>query len=120
MLTKLQTLASLYRELGFRWSAFRVAYALRLRTGIVRLQMPQYEWNDRPLETWLKKDIPSNPESFAEWRKQNSPKFFFHKQTAGRVAEGVSRPSILPPNLSWNPQTAIDEADRVLSGGRGV
>jgi hypothetical protein len=116
MLTKLQTLASLYRELGFRWSAFRVAYALRLRTGIVRLQMPQYEWNDRPLETWLKKDIPSNPESFAEWRKQNSPKFFFHKQTAGRVAEGVSRPSELPPNLSWNPQTAIDEADRVLSG----
>ena len=123
MLTKLRTLASLYRELGFRWSAFRLTYAIRLRTGSIRLQMPQYHWNDRPLETWLKKDIPSSPESYAQWRKENSPKFFFdsfQNKTSGRVelseTKTVSGPSQLSPNLSWNPQTAIDEANRILKG----
>src|SRR5512140_1492686 len=77
MLTKLRTFASLYRELGLRWLAFRLTYAFRLRTGLIRRQMPQYKWSDRPLETWLKNDIPSKPESYAQWRKQNSPKFFF-------------------------------------------
>jgi hypothetical protein len=94
MLDKIRALASLYWELGPRWSAFRLAYAFRLRTGLIRLQMPQYKWTDRPLETWLKK-----PE-----------------QTAGQVAEGVSRPGELPTNLPWDKQTAIDEADRILKG----
>jgi asparagine synthase (glutamine-hydrolysing) len=103
MLTKLRTLASLYRELGFRWSAFRVAYAFRHRTGLIRLQIPQYEWGDRPLETWLKKDIPSNPEAYTQWRKNNLPTFLFGK-------------AIYPENTLWNKQTAIDEANRILSG----
>src|ERR1700752_2419957 len=120
MLTKLRTFASLYRELGFRWSVFRVTYAFRLRTGLIRLQMPQYRWEDRPLETWLKRDVPSTPEAYARWRKQNSPKFFFDEQPAGRVGAGasrpVSRPGELPPNVPWNKKTAIDEANRILAG----
>ena len=106
MLTKLRTLASLYRELGPRWLAFRLAYAFRLRTGLIRLQFPQYKWDDRPLGTWLKKDIPSAPEAYSRWRKNNSPKFFFDEH----VGAGSPRP------LSWNPQVAIDEANRLLNG----
>ena len=98
MLKKLRTLTSLYQELGPRWSAFRAAYAFRLRTGLIRLQMPQYKWDDRPLETWLKKP----------------------QQPAGRVgpseAKPVARPSEIPLNAPWNPQTAIAEADRILNG----
>ncbi len=109
MLTKLRTLASLYRQAGFRWSAFRVAYAFRLRTGLIRLQMPQYKWTDRPLETWLKKDIPSTAESYAQWRKQNSPKFF-----TLRPERSESSPSEVEGQ--WNKQIAIDEAGKILSG----
>jgi hypothetical protein len=98
MLTKLRTLASLYRELGFRWSAFRLTYAFRLRTGFIRLQMPQYKWTDRPLETWLKK--PEQPAN----------------QVAARSSRPISIPNELPPNLPWNNQTAIAEADRILDG----
>ena len=105
MLTKLRTLASLYRDLGFRWMLFRAAYAFRLRTGLIRLQMPQYKWADRPLETWLKKPLRA-------------------ERSVGRVERVffslVSRPNAveapLPPNIPWNKQTAIDEADRILSG----
>ena len=111
MLTKLRTLASLYRQAGFRWSAFRVAYAFRLRTELIRLQMPQYKWTDRPLETWLKKNIPSTPESYTQWRKQNSPKFFFEPL---RPERSESSPSAVEGQ--WNQQQAIDEANRILSG----
>jgi len=94
MLTKLRTLASLYRELGPRWTLFRLAYAFRLRTGLIRLQMPMGEWSD------YKNHISENP--------------------AGRVERAffplVSRPSELPENTSWDKQTAVEEADRLLNG----
>jgi hypothetical protein len=104
MLPKFRTLASLYRQLGLPWLAFRFAYAFRTRTGLIRLQMPFYPWKDRPLETWLKKNIPSDPSRYAEWRKQNSPTFFF---------KGINQ---FPENIPWNPQFALDEAERILSG----
>ena len=123
MLTKLRTLISLYRELGFRWSAFRAAYAFRLRTGLVRLQMPQYKWDDRPLEVWLKKDIPSNPETYAKWRKQNSPRFFFGLENVMLSDSEASRTSGVKSlhyrsgnHVPWNPQTTINEASRILAG----
>jgi asparagine synthase (glutamine-hydrolysing) len=94
MLTKLRTLASLYRELGPRWTIFRLAYAFRLRTGIIRLQMPMGEWGD------YKNHITNEP--------------------AGRVGatffRSVSRPSDLLEDISWNKQTAIEEANRLLNG----
>jgi len=111
MLNNFRNLQSLYQSLGARWLMFRVGYALRMRTGFVRKQMPSYAWEDRPLETWLKKKIPSTPKEYAEWRRQNPPKFFFdplYEQSAGRVAEGVSRP--------WNPKHVVNEAERVLNG----
>ena len=113
MLTKLRTFASLYRELGPRWSAFRVAYAFRLRTGLIRLQMPQYKWNDRPLGMWLKKNIPSEPKAYAEWRKQNQPKFFFNTHRVERSDERSSRHA---DEAHWDNQTAIEEANRILNG----
>ena len=94
MWSKLRTLASLYRELGFRWSAFRVAYAFRLRMGLVRLQMPMGKWSD------YKNHISNKPAGRAE-------RAFFPV---------LSKPVDLPKNVPWNPQTAVDEADRVLNG----
>lgn len=104
MLTKLRTLASLYRQLGLRWLTFRFAYAFRIRSGLIRLQMPAYQWKDRPLGTWLKKNIPSDSEAYGEWRKQNSPPFFFR---------GVNQ---LPKNIPWDSRLAVNEAERILSG----
>ncbi len=104
MLTKARTLASLYRQLGLRWLIFRFAYAFRIRLGLIRLQMPAWRWLDRPLRIWLKKDIPSDPESYGIWRKQNSPPFFFR---------GANQP---PKNNPWNSQLAVNEAERILQG----
>jgi hypothetical protein len=110
MLDKIRTLASLYRELGPRWSIFRLTYALCLRTGLIRLQMPQYSWVDRPLEMWLKKKIPSQPEQYTRWRKENSRPSF----RAAVSLQGEQSTSEV--EVPWNRQTAVDDADRILNG----
>src|SRR6185436_12996160 len=82
---------------------YRLGYALRMRTGFIRWQIPTYDWRDRPLKTWLKKTIPSEPDAYSQWRKQNSPAFFFEQ-------------AALPDNVPWNPHLAVDEGERILNG----
>lgn len=102
MLNRIKTLASLFLELGPRWSAFRLAYAFRLRTGLIRLQTPQYQWNDRPLKHWLHPSIPSDSDSYATWRKQNALAFF------PNVGARSSRPDF--------GNNAIEESNCLLNG----
>src|SRR3972149_7219242 len=103
VLNNFRNLNFLYHSLGARWLFFRVGYALRMRTGFVRRQIPSYDWEERPLETWLKKNIPSKPETYALWRKQNSPVFLFEHAN-------------ISDNVPWNPQLAVDESERILNG----
>jgi asparagine synthase (glutamine-hydrolysing) len=93
MISKLRAFASLYRELGPRWTLFRLAYAFRLRTGIIRLQMPMGEWSD------YKKYVRAP-------RPERRDERFFRPVDEGQ----------LPEKISWNPQTAIDVANRLLNG----
>lgn len=104
MLDKFHTLISLYRHFGLRWLLFRFFYALRLRTGIIRWQMPAYEWKDKPLSHWLKAGIPSEPQTYAEWRAKNSPAFFFQQIES------------FPKDISWDPELAVEEAEKILAG----
>ena len=98
---------------------FRLGYALRKRTGLIRAQMPSYQWKDRPLEIWLKKSVPSEPEAYARWRRQNSLKFFLDPLSTKRRDERSFRRTVKaqsPGDLPWNPQLAVDEAERILNG----
>jgi Heparinase II/III-like protein/Heparinase II/III N-terminus len=118
MLNNFRNLQSLFWSHGIHWLMFRVGYALRKRTGFIRRQMPRYDLKDRPLGSWLKKQIPSTPEDYAVWRHQNSPKFFFNPLRAERSrsdSEGAVEAQI-PNDTLWNPQIAIDEAERILNG----
>lgn len=94
---------ALYRQLGLRWSIFRLTYAFRLRTGLIQLQTPQYKWSERPLNHWMKENIPSDIASYVEYRRNHLPTFFFDSKLAGRVTKVISR-------------SAIDKADKLLSG----
>jgi hypothetical protein len=79
--------------------------------------MPTYQWKDRPLETWLKKKIPATPEAYALWRQQNSPRFFFNSFRPERSEWSLSAvEGQTAKDISWNPQTAVDEASRILNG----
>ena len=87
MLKKLRTLASLYRELGPRWTLFRLAYAFRLRTGLIRLEMPQGKWDD------------------------------YKKHVGTREPRGtIPIPKEYPPDVSWSPHTQVGLAVYLLDG----
>ena len=117
MLNNFRNLQSLLWSHGLHWLVYRLGYALRKQTGFIRVQIPAYQWKDRPLETWLKKKIPATPEAYVLWRQQNSPKFFFNSFRPERsewflsAVEGQTA-----KDISWNPQTAVDEANRILNG----
>ncbi|HUG34750.1 MAG TPA: alginate lyase family protein, partial [Anaerolineales bacterium] len=72
-------------------------YAFRLRTGLIRLQMPQYKWDS------FRAEQRSEPFGFAQDKLRGA-------QTKTAVE------AQLPKNPPWNPQTALAEADRLLSG----
>ena len=125
VLNNFRNLNSLYQALGARWLMFRVGYALRMRTGFIRKQIPSYNWKDRPLRTWLKKDVPSQPEAYARWRRQHSPNFFFQPLRAERNDERIlslskdERRAVearLSSGTLWDPQLAVAEAERILNG----
>src|SRR5689334_17996510 len=99
MLNNFRNLQSLLWSHGSGWLLSRARYALRKRTGLLRLQMPQYQWKDRPLGTWLKKGIPSTPQAYEAWRKQNSPKFFFSSRAERSGSGDEAR---LPSDTPWN------------------
>ncbi|GAB4452142.1 MAG: alginate lyase family protein [Anaerolineales bacterium] len=66
---------------------FRLAYALRLRTGLLRLQTPMGEWDD----------------------------YKEHVRTAASQPH-FPIPAKIPPDVPWDPRAAIAEADRLLNG----
>lgn len=115
MLNNFRNLNSLIWSHGGQWLMFRVSYALRKQTGLIRRQMPQYQWADRPLATWLRKNVPSTPQSYFEWRKKNSPKFFFNSPLSDRRGQDALRTADWSEG-PWDSQTATAEADRILSG----
>ncbi len=100
---RINTLKSLYRHFGARWVLFRIGYAVRMRTGILRWQIPAYQWKDRPLRYWVKSHIPSEPDTYHNYRKENQPDFIFNS-------------IVLPPEISWDRIEVIKEADQYLAG----
>ncbi|HKZ55047.1 MAG TPA: alginate lyase family protein [Anaerolineales bacterium] len=91
-------------ELGPRSLAHYLVYRVELRSGWLRLLLPTYEWDDRPLSRWLQPDIPGDPEGYAAFRRNATARFFFDPQSDLRDA-------LL--SVGAHPQ---GEADAVLNG----
>ncbi len=104
MLNNFRNLQSLFWSHGIRWLLFRVSYALRRRTGYIRVQMPEYQWKDRPLQTWLKSNIPSTPQEYTGVAETEFSRFFFeHLEVYQKSWPGIRK-------------TSVEEANRILSG----
>ncbi len=74
-----------------------------MRTGLMRLLVPAYQWHERPLRYWIKHQIPSNPEAYHKWRIENQPKFFF---------DSIH----FPQEKDWGRIEVLKEADQYLAG----
>ena len=67
----------LWRHFGPEWLAYRMLYAARLRSGLLRRRMPALDWQEQPLSRLVKDSKLAEPESYLEHRRRHSPAFFF-------------------------------------------
>jgi hypothetical protein len=104
MLNKFRTAVFLYRHFGLKWLLFRAGYALRMRMGIFRWQLPSYGWEEKPLENWIKSHVPKDAQGYVRWRAKNVPAFLFQQVNP------------LPENIPWKPEIAVREAEKILTG----
>src|SRR5206468_11336 len=63
----------LVRTQGTGWLAFRVAHALRLRSGLMRWRLPATSWDEQPLAGFLCEPALARPETFLAYRREQAP-----------------------------------------------
>ncbi len=65
------------KVLGPTWLAYRLGYAVRLRTGMFRYQLPPTSWEQQPLENFLRDTTLADPERYLAFRRSQCQPFFF-------------------------------------------
>lgn len=79
-------LQALWRSFGPQWLAYRVGYAVRLRTGLVRRQTPITDWDAQPLRQFLSDPSLADAERYRAYRHTQAPRFFFLPQQRPQYA----------------------------------
>jgi asparagine synthase (glutamine-hydrolysing) len=97
------------RALGPSWALERARYEARLRSGLLRTQLPVQLWSDIPLDSFLTDSMSAEANHYLEYRRNNSPGFFFDPADRDRYA-GTLR--------GWDATQdgAIQRAEEVLRG----
>jgi hypothetical protein len=68
------------REIGLGPLSLYARYQILLRSGWPRWRTPVFEWRAKPLERWLRPEIPSSPQDYAGYRQKNAPVFFLPEE----------------------------------------
>lgn len=64
-------------HIGPAWVAFRLFYALRLRTGWLRAELPALPWSHQPLSSLLSRPGLADGELYLQYRRRDAPPFLF-------------------------------------------
>src|SRR5262249_7504697 len=86
-----QQLHQLLQHLGPEWLAYRLSYATQIRTGALRRKMPATEWNEQPLDGFLKNKSLADPEFYLEYRRSQAPRFFFSPDQRAEYLPSLKR-----------------------------
>ncbi|HEY0983760.1 heparinase II/III domain-containing protein [Schlesneria sp.] len=83
--------AQMLRYLGPKWLMYRAVYALRMKSGLVRMQRPATTWDKLPLEAFLSDPSLRDAEAYAESRRKQARPFFFDAAQLPNSGELLSR-----------------------------
>jgi hypothetical protein len=106
---KFKLLWQLLRNFGVGWLTFRLGYAIRIRSGLLRYEIPSTNWDEQPLRGFLKDPDLAEPQAYLKWRQTQAPKFFFEPGDCDAFQACFERwdREGEPPN---------QEADEILNG----
>jgi len=62
---------------GPTWLAYRLGYALRLRTGAFRYQLPATSWGEQPIAHFFRDPVLAKPDHYLAYRREQGAQFFF-------------------------------------------
>ncbi|WP_157605065.1 alginate lyase family protein [Schlesneria paludicola] len=85
------------RYFGPSWLMYRVYHAARMKTGLIRRQLPRRSWDELPLKPLLNDPNLADPERLANHRDTDSPRFFF---------DPTSRPGLKAQFAQWDSTTS--------------
>jgi hypothetical protein len=77
VLGQIRQLRQLWRSFGPKWLAYRLRYAVRLRTGLLLRRLPATDWAAQPLHHLLREPSLAEPEGYLNYRRTRAPIFFF-------------------------------------------
>lgn len=94
---------------GPAWLAYRLGYALRLRTGVFRYQLPATSWTAQPLSDFFRDPALAEPERYLAYRREKCRQFFFTS------ADRLRYQSVLK---TWDldGKSAVATADKLSQG----
>lgn len=72
-----RTALQMGKTFGPAWLAYRLGYAVRLRSGLFRYQLPATSWAAQPLAAFLSDPALAKPEGYLAYRREHCPQFFF-------------------------------------------
>lgn len=76
-LSRLTRQAELLRRFGLRWVLFRAAYALRMKSGLLKRRFPRVDVEQIPLSDLVLPGTPTEPQAYVAFREAASPRFLF-------------------------------------------
>jgi len=82
------------KTLGPGWAFQRGRVALETKLGVVERKTPLQSWDDLSLIDLLKKGVPNNTDTYPEWRRKNTPPFFFDSIQSQRMQQIVGKDSV--------------------------
>lgn len=77
VIDRVQHVHQLWRHFGPEWLAYRLSYAARMRTGMLRRKLPATDWTAQPLGGFLNNTSLADPQSYLDYRRAQAPAFFF-------------------------------------------
>lgn len=77
MIKKAQQWGQLWHYFGPMWLLERSIYSARLRSGVLRRQIPATAWEEHTLSTILSDQRLADPERYLKYRHEEAPRFFF-------------------------------------------
>ena len=77
------------KELGVHNLTQFAIYQVKLRSGWFRFVNPSYEWDQKPLERWVRPGVPTTPTEYLRYREEierDHPSFFRHRMICSRYS----------------------------------
>lgn len=107
--TRLKHCWQMLRHFGPSWMMHRAIYSARLRSGMIRRELPVTEWDDQPLSETLSNRELASPVKYFQHRQDYAPKFFFDIHAAATYKSLLSK---------WQPgdESSIEQANDLSRG----